>query len=41
VVTTFWKYTLDGGEITIRWVSGKGASSMMKNYPRCKIGPEL
>jgi len=24
------EYTLDGGEITIDWVSGKGASSMMK-----------
>jgi len=24
-------YTLEGGEITVDWVSGKGASSMMKS----------
>jgi len=24
------EYTLDGGEITVDWVSGKNASSMMK-----------
>jgi hypothetical protein len=25
------EYTLEGGEITVDWVSGKGASSMMKS----------
>ena len=25
------EYTLDGSEITVDWVSGKGASSMMKS----------